>query len=259
MHSRRVFDKESTAMFRSTRAIIAGVLLFGASACMTEQTAPRDLEAIQAERLANTLTIIESCRASECGRLDLDRGRLTDFGAISDMTHVTALMMSFTDFDDLSDIAPMSQLRELHIGQTAVTDLSGLVNFPNLHLLHAQDLDVNDYAAVGRLTQLEELVIGSRGLVDLGFVSGLQRLKRLDINSSNVTDLSPLTRLSSLETLDMVAVELPADLTPLLRIPSLKMLNISGLGTLNPEQQSVVDQLTERGVEFAPPTIMMPC
>jgi len=245
------------SVFRIPASATALMLM---TACqMDTGTARPDFATMQAERLANTMTIVETCRASECARLNLDSGLLEDYTSIVELSHVTAVMMSYTNFGDLDQISAMSQLRELHIGQTNVTDLSGLTNFPNLRVLHAQDLDVTDYSAIAGLRSLEELAVGGSGVTDIAFVSTLANLKTLNISRSYVTDLSPLAGLQRLETLDMMGMDLPDDLTPLLRIRNLKSISISDWGTATPAQQTVLDQLDARGVEILREVVAVVC
>ncbi len=231
--------------FRPSMAATAFAIL---SACQMETgTASPDFAAMQAERLANTLAIVESCRASECGRLNLDSCLLDDYSPIAELTHVTALMTSFTDFDDLPTIAPMSQLRELHIGQTRVTDLRGLSNFPNLTLLHAQDLRVTDFGPIGQLNRLEELVVGGADVGALAWIARLTRLKSLSLDNATITDLAVLRGHPTLARLDLNDATLPADISVLQTIPNLRNISVS-YWNMTDAQTAVIDALEARGV-----------
>lgn len=175
--------------------------------------------------LASGQEKLATCISETCTTLNLDGARLPDYDVLGALTHVDALMISYTNFGELADIADMTQLRELHIGRTSVTDLSALPGFANLRLLHAQGLDVSDYEYVAQLSNLEELVIGSFALTDISFVSGLTQLKSLDLSGSRVTDLSPLSGHPTLETLELVEMD-SSDLAPLLTMPNLRHVSI---------------------------------
>ncbi len=240
------------------RPALCAIALTAVSACqLGTGTAQRTSAEIQAERIANTLAMVAACRASECGRLDLDRGLLTDYSVVADMTHVTAFMASFTEFSDLSTIAPMTQLRELHIGQSQVTDLSGLRNFPNLTLLHAQGLTVTDFSAVGELRGLEELALGRADLGDMAFLRPLTRLKSLNIEGASVTSLEVLRGHRWLEVLDLPG-DLPDDISALLTIPNLRVLSVDEF-RLNSEQKAVIATLRERGVDVPVAVAVIVC
>lgn len=191
--------------------------------------------------------ILAECIASECQRLDLDGARLPDYSVLKDLTHVRALMVSYTDFTDLSALGENAQYSELHIGASNVTDLSALHSFPNLKLLHVQDLDVSDYSPIRKLKNLEELVIGQSTFKDLNLVRSLPKLKRLNVVSSDVHDLTPLRNNSSIQVLDLYEMEL-SDLSPLLSMSGLRQLSIS-FYNLSDVQKTVIAQLQAKGVE----------
>ena len=217
------------------------------SACQLETGGtPQTFEEMQAERLAVTQAKVENCRDSLCGRLNLDSGYLADYSQVADMPHITAFMASFTDFNDLADIAPMVQLRELHIGRTQVTDLSGLSNFPNLTLLHAQDLQVNDYDDIAQLRGLQELALGGSDVGDMIFVSKLTALRSLNLSRADISSLEALRRHPSLEKLDL-DLSTEADFSVLLTIPNLKEIYITPW-SLSEAQQAVIDALEAKGV-----------
>ena len=167
---------------------------------------------------------LAACIEAKCDRLDLDGSRLHDFTVLNDLPHVTALMVSYSNFDDLADISGMSQLRELHISNTNVADLQGLSAFPKLTLLHASNLTAPvDVTVVSQLTSLQELVIGARSGDDLSHLAGLSRLKTLRIDHGTIVDLSVLLKLQRLEELTIYS-DLPQDLSPILGLKNLKTL-----------------------------------
>jgi len=227
------------------------------SACQMDTT--QSVENFEAERIARTMGLVESCRVSECGRLNLDSGDLEDYGIVADMAHVTAFMTSYTDFDDLSDIAAMSQLRELHIGSTQVRDLNGLSNFPSLTLLHAQELrNVNDYSAVGRLTGLTELALGRSDLGDLSVLRGLTRLKSVNLMGATMTSLNGLRNHPTLESIDLISADLPEDISVLKTIPNLRELSVTDWN-LSEAQRAVIDELSASGVNVIYEVAMIVC
>lgn len=202
------------------------------------------------ERLVLGQTVIEDCVRSECGRLNLDSQLVDDYASIAALTHVTAFMTSYSDFSDLNDIAAMTQLRELHIGQTQVDNLSGLRNFPNLTLLHAQGLSVDDFSAIAQLRRLEELALGRGNVGDLAFVRGLRNLKNLSLENATITSLEALRNHPSLERLDLTGADMPDDISALRSLTNLKQISISDWD-LSEAQRGVINQLQQSGVEVA--------
>ncbi|MBU2993924.1 hypothetical protein Q4555_11175 [Octadecabacter sp. 1_MG-2023] len=210
------------------------------------------------ERLLLGRTVIDDCVRSECGRLNLDSQLVEDYTPVAQMSHVTALMTSYTNFSNLSDIAAMSQLKELHIGVTQVSDLSGLSNFPNLRLLHAQGLSVDDFSPIGQLRHLEELAIGANFVGDLSFVQELRSLKDLNLDGADVTSLAGLRNHPSIERLDFVDATLPDDFSVLRSLPKLRQISVSEW-PLNEDQKLVIDALRDTGVEVLVEALMIVC
>lgn len=181
----------------------------------------------QAQQFAQGAAIVADCVATQCTRLDLDGARLDDFTVLNDMTHVTALMVSFTNFESLGDISGMTQLTELHIGGTGVSDLSGLSGFQNLTLLHVQNLyDAPDLAPVYGLTGLRELAIDVTNTDGIGYVANMRQLQTLMLMSGRIDDLTPLRGHPSLRDLSIQAGT-PEDDSALQAIPRLERLEMN--------------------------------
>jgi len=239
------------------RALLISFTFVLLSACQLQQS--DGPQTTREQRLAISSQQILDCDASRCGLLNLDSMLVDDYTQIADMTHVTALMASFSDFDDLADIAPMGQLTELHVGQTLMTDLGGLSRFPNLTLLHVQDNNsVESFAPIGQLSKLEELAIGGNNLGDMDFLRDLSRLRSLSIVNARFTSLEALRGHPNLVELDLDENRVPDDISALLTIPNLERLTIE-LASLNQEQRAVVDQLEAKGVAIDVGLVMVVC
>lgn len=211
------------------------------------------------ERLMLSQEIIQSCEASRCQLLNLDSRLVADYAQIAGFAHVTELMASFSDFNDLNAIAPMSQLTGLHIGYTQLTDLSALSNFPNLQLLHAQgNFEVDDFSAIGRLTNLRELALGSNELGDGAFLRNLRRLQKLSLEDAGLTSLDALRNHPTLQDLDIIDATLPDDISVLTTIPNLRQISITDW-SLNDAQKAVIAQLEARGVNVERQAVMIVC
>jgi Leucine-rich repeat (LRR) protein len=229
------------------RALSLAALLALAACVETTGVEPVDLGA---ERVAE-------CAATRCETLDLDGASLDDYRILSSMTHVRALMLSYTDFDDLADIAGMTQLEELHIGQTNLTDLSGLSQFPNLRLLHAQGFYYDpDLSPIGGLTNLRELAIGGVSF-DLALVNRLPRLTTLKVYyTGEPLDLTVLRGHPALATLDL-GEAIVTTLQGLGSVPRLRTLTVPD--PYNDELlETQIEALRQRGisVSFAPVVVV---
>lgn len=172
---------------------------------------------------------------------------IANYSELAALSHVTVLMLSYTTFSDLADIAPMTQLQELHIGQTEVQDLTGLAAFPNLRLLHLQGVRPESWAPLAQLTQLRELAVGNADMNDFSFIARLPQLQRLRItNAASDADLSGLGRHPGLQSVDITDIAL-TDISPLLRLPNLKEVSLASYDAET--HAAVLAQLRARGVK----------
>ncbi len=202
---------------------------------------------------------LQACIAVQCERLDLDGARLVDYSVLNDLTHITALMISYTDFSDLGQIAGMTQLTELHIGSSQVTDLSGLSAFPNLRVLHAQSLDAGDLSPIAQLRGLRELAIGSYEPYDLADIASMRSVETLLISyAPGVLDLSPLASMTGLRRLDLSSTY-SESLAPLENIPRLQSLAFSDEVPLDGARLATVERLRARGVDVQFDMLVIVC
>ena len=209
---------------------LTALLAVGACGTIWDWTNDQAFKVGEAHRTAIALSkgqaALDACIEAQCNTLDLDGLRLEDYTVLNDMPHVTSLMVSRTNFDDLADINGMSQLKELHITRTVVASLDGLDSFPELELLHAQSLrheEAIDFShlaqaprlkelAVGKfknpeqaavvreLSQLERIVFsGVEGADSLDFLRGHRSLKLVDTVNGVYNDRSALLSLPRLE------------------------------------------------------------
>jgi len=200
---------------------------------------------------------VAECAASACTQLEMDNMSIADYSQLAGLTHVTALMLSYTTFSDLADIAPMTHLQELHVGQTEVQDLTGLAAFANLRLLHIQGVNPESWAPLAQLTQLRELAIGHYQMSDFSIIAQLPQLQRLRItNAAADADLSGLGQHRGLLTVDLSDTTF-TDISPLLRLPNLRELSIVSYNAEN--QADTIAKLRARGVQvrLIEPVIIM--
>jgi hypothetical protein len=242
------------AMIRLRQIAVTSACVAGLVACSA--TTPDG--GIAADPYEGGRTKVADCAATQCTRLDLDGVMLEDYTVLNEMTHITALMMSYSSFADLRAIAGMTQLTELHIGFTEVADLSGLAAFSNLTLLHAQNLsNVTDYSPVGRVRSLEELAIGDYGFDQVAVVRDLPRLQRLLIEVAVEADLSPMRAHPRLEVVDLGFSNV-SDISVLTTLPRLRELGVASL-TADPTLDATVATLTARGVSVEQRDVMIVC
>lgn len=221
-----------------------------------EERAARAAER-RAERLVRGETAVADCIAARCERLDLDGSRLNDFNVLNDLTHVKALMVSRTNFDDLGDIAGMPQLQELHISNTNVEDLSGIHIFSNLDILHMEALREKpsiEPLSTPALTGLIELALTTEEDDSIAFIANMKSLKRLKFGWGKVGDFEPLSGHPSLEQLSSDSDILRWQ-RGLLRLPRLREFH-QGNGMRNLDS-GIRETLQERGIYSFEPAVIV--
>jgi len=240
-------------MFMKPFRLFAGAALLAGCMQADDPVADNWIEQ-QAERAKARL---DECIATQCATLDLDGLHLADYSQLAGLTHVTVLMISYTDFDDLSHIAGMTGLTELHIGSTKVRDLSGLAGFQNLRLLHAQGLEVTDYAVLAALPRLNEMSVSVESTAQMAQVAAARGLRWLDMEGSRDFDLAPLAGHPGIEVLDLNESWNYEGLDALLSLPRLTTLSIEE--TVSDEDNATVEALETKGVEVIALPIMIVC
>ena len=114
-------------------------------------------------------------------------------------------------------------LRDLTI-DAPVRDISPLAQVTQLRNLHLEHTHVTDIAPLANLTQLSDLSVCDGPLSDLTPLSGL-RLDRLFVYRTRVSDLSPLAGMATLEVLGLVGCPV-RDLTVVTTLPALRFVNL---------------------------------
>lgn len=238
---------------------IAAILLIVASILASCDATPRQLttEEREAQRYAEGEAAVAACQAIRCKQLDLDGNLLADFSVLNAMTHVEVLMVSRTNFVDLTDIAEMGQLLELHISNTGVNDLTGLSAFSNLDVLHMEGLREKPSLAPmasPALTGLVELALTTEKEDSIAFIANMRSLKRLKFGWGEIGSIRPLDGHPSLEKLSSDS-DILSWQRGLLRIPRLREFYV-GTGMRNLDD-GIRQSLDERGVlAIAPPLVV---
>jgi Leucine-rich repeat (LRR) protein len=122
-----------------------------------------------------TQQIIEECRNYQSNKLDLTRCEIAY----------------------LDDLADMTQLTVLFIGDNQLSDISGLSGLVNLEELYISNNQISDISPLAGLTQLKVLQLQHNKITDISPLSGLTNLSELDISHNQIKDLRPLTSLSN--------------------------------------------------------------
>jgi hypothetical protein len=143
------------------------------------------------------------------------------FAALASQTQIRSLTLKWGDYDDLSVLAGMRGLSELHMGSaTAITDLAPLASLPTLRKLTIEGaFRIRDYTPLGQMERLEQL----------GIYSSPHGSPVLHTDSAEF-----LTTMSALRTLGFDVVIDTGDYSPFLRLPHVEWIYLKKSRNMSP-------------------------
>lgn len=197
-------------------------------------------------------------------RLDLSRTRVRDISALRALPQLTHLNLEDTlvigiafvsampgllslnvnrtsTLYDLSPLAHLTQLQELHANGKQLMDLTFFQGFAStLRVLELRRVrlitltpGVTGAAMLSSLTQLTSLALQRCTLITtLEPLAGLVHLQHLDISDSEFADLAPLASLVALESL-VIDTDSVQDFSPLAELRNLRQLTQNGFLSTN--------------------------
>ncbi len=115
---------------------------------------------------------------------------------------VIGVFLDRTNISDLTPLAALTQLQELHVNSTGVSDLTPLAALTQLQELCVNGTEVSDLTPLAGLTHLRRLDIGFTQICDLMPLAGLTHLEDLDVRDTQVCDLMPLAGMTQLDVLE---------------------------------------------------------
>ena len=173
--------------------------------------------------------------------LSLRSRGLSDLSDLAMLTGLESLDLGDNTLSDLSPLAGLTGLQTLrldggyNVARVSVTDISPLSNLTALRELSLRGNRVTDAGPLAGLTGLEWLDLGYNDLRDITPLGGLTRLKHLALDFNGLRDAGPLAGLGALEWLDLGGNEI-ADIAPLGGLSALTGLRLdsNGLADLSP-------------------------
>jgi len=156
---------------------------------------------------------------------------------------VTHFSVANTLVSDLSEVASLSDLRNLDVNNSRVTDLSPISGLSRLTTLNFCDCDVEDISALERLEALQRLYFSGSKVSSLLPLSNLNSLQRLFANHTPISGLEPLRGKQWLNQLHIDGCENVTDLSPIVDLPAFKGTGVfpgiefkgTGASARNPE------------------------
>jgi hypothetical protein len=156
------------------------------------------------------------------------------FDALSGQHQLTSLDVKWGDYDDLSVLTGMSELRRLRLaGASKLRDLAPLAALHHVEALHIEGLQgLVDAAPIAQMRSVTDLDLGGNWMTprnvrlrSIAFLLEMPQLERLLLTTLIVDDL---------------------DYTPLLSLPHLKEVAVMKAGRMKPPHEDLVKRLPWR-------------
>lgn len=128
----------------------------------------------------------------------------TQVHSIAVLAHCVKLQSLQLNFQDISDITPLSgltKIKTLELGGSPIADITPLGNLTALENLTLFSCQAQDYSPLANLKKLKTLFLDFSAISDLTPLAKLTKLKTLGLKCTAVTDVAPLAKLKSLRTL----------------------------------------------------------
>jgi len=165
--------------------------------------------------------------------LVLSGHRISDVTPLANLTSLVELHLVGNQIRDISPLSKLTNLRALDLSFNPigdVTPLSNLVNLRELGLFNTEN-SFSDISSLSRLVRLERFYLSADGSQfdgNIAVISNFTNLRHLGLWSENTTDFSPIGTLVNLEALDLSSAFHLHDLTILENMTNVTHLSIHG-------------------------------
>jgi len=186
--------------------------------------------------------------------LSASQRNITSLAGLEHATNLEALYLQENQLTDLEALSGLTNLRTLVLNNNALTSealsaLSGLANLESLTLESNLITAVDSLSSLAKLTLLD---LKGNQIEAVNALAGLSELKTLILWSNRLTDedLQALSTLTGLTYLDL-RDNLLTNVSALLSLTQLQTLHLTGNELDATSCESVIPQLTARGVSVS--------
>ncbi len=168
-------------------------------------------------------------------KLNLSYTLVADLVPIRNLTELTELNISHSKIKDISVLKYSGNLVKLDISHTNISVVSVVEKMPALTDLNAGNTPVSDISAVSSLTGIKTLNLEGTRISSLSALEELVQLLDLNISGTQISDVNSVAHLKNLISLDIDSTQV-ANLTPLASLENLKTLhaNATQVSSLQP-------------------------
>ena len=154
--------------------------------------------------------------------LRLHRNPIVDISPLAHLTKLEEVHLLGGDIVDLSPLRKLNNLRGVFLGHNKISDISPLAELTNLTSLHLQSNQIVDLRPLANLINLRGLWIQDNLVSDITILANLTQLTHLRLDNNQIRDISPLAHLTQLEELH-IADNPFYDFSPLLELEGVEL------------------------------------
>ena len=128
--------------------------------------------------------------------LFLDNNQIDDLTPLADLKNLETLFLGY-NHNQITDLTPLNQLTKLRwllLYRNQIDDLTPLVDLKSLESLHLDGNPIIDLTPLIQLNNLNALALSDNQIVDLTPLTQLNNLNALALGGNQITDLTPLTQ-----------------------------------------------------------------
>ena len=154
-----------------------------------------------------SLRAFDSLGLTSLGAFDFDRDLDKDIIDLTGLECCTSLTTLWLPVNQISDIAPLSNLVNLfalYLGWNNISDVSPLSNLTRLTILDLRKNHISDISALSNLTSMTELYLGGNQISNISALSSLTSMTELHLNKNQISDVSSLVENAGLSEGDRV-------------------------------------------------------
>lgn len=181
---------------------------------------------------------------------------IDDIGWLAGFHDLTSVAVELWNVQDLTPVASLAELRELHLGETKArnTPIGWLAELQQLECLSVESLH-RGLESSARLPRLRRLELRTTKVRTLDFLTGHPSLESFSMDFGGIRDLAPLVTIPNLRSLELYQVRslTSEDLSPL-AAASLEAISLGALRhvtDLGPVANSRLRYLILEGVRAA--------
>lgn len=154
------------------------------------------------------------------------KGSIHSLSDVAKLTNLRELCLAYQDISDLTPLSRLSSLESIELKHNPIQDVSPLSKIASLSSLGLFDTDLSSVTALSRCLRLTVLDIGCTRITSMAALDGLDSLQALLIRRAPLATLEGVGSHLMLERICLSETSV-LDLTPLLDLPRLQAVEVS--------------------------------